>query len=91
MLLPLSLRGQHTEGWGNGKLRNFALSISSNLPFAIVVYDFAERYLADLQVMTDEEQRSRMERDDVTILQGDLKRLSLINEQTSLSIELSLF
>lgn len=86
MLLPLSLRGQHTEGWGNGKLRNFALSISSNLPFAIVVYDFAERYLADLQVMTDEEQRSRMERDDVTILQGDLKRLSLINEQTSLSI-----
>lgn len=86
MLLPLSLRGQHTESLGNGKLREYALSISPNLPFAIVVYDFAERYLTDLLVMTEEEQRSRMERDDVTILQGDLKRLSLINEQTSLTI-----
>lgn len=85
MLLPLSIRGQHLEGWGNGKLRESALGVSSNLPYAIAVYDFAERYLTDLQELTEEEQRSRMERDDVKILQGDLKRLSLMNEQTSLS------
>lgn len=85
MLLPLSIRGQHLEGWRNGKLRESALAVSSNLPYAITVYDFAERYLTDLQELTEEEQRLRMERDDVKILQGDLNRLSLMNEQTSLS------
>lgn len=85
LLLPLSIRGQHLDGWGNGKLRESALAVSANLPYAIVAYDFVERYLTDLQTMTEEEQRSRMERDDVKMLQGELSRLSLINEHTSLT------
>ena len=85
LLLPLSARGQQVGRWGDGKLREAALAVSSNLPFATVVYDFAERYLISLQGMTEEEQRSRMERDDVRVMQGDLTRLSLINGQTSLS------
>lgn len=85
MLLPLSMRGQQSESWGNGKLRQSALAVSSNLPFATVVYDFAERYLTSLQDMSEKEQRMRMERDGVRVLQGDMSRLSLINGQTTFS------
>ena len=85
LLLPLSIKGQQQDGWGNGKLRESALAVSTNLPYAIVAYDFVERYLTELQPMTEEEQRLRMKRDDVKLLQGDLLRLPLINEHTSLS------
>ena len=81
MLLPLSLRGQQTI-FGNGNLRESAISISEELPYAIVVYDFAERYLTELGKLTKKEQRSRMERDDVRVLQGDIERLSLLNDSS---------
>lgn len=81
MLLPLSLRGQQTI-FGNGNLRESAISVSEELPYAVVVYDFAERYLTELGKLTKEEQRSRMERDDVRILQGGLERLSLLNDSS---------
>ena len=83
LLLPLSVKGQQAGSWGNGKLRESALAVSSNLSFTAVVYDFAERYLTSLQDMTEEEQRSRMERDGVRVLQGDMTRLSLMNEETT--------
>lgn len=85
LLFPLVIRGQQSNGWGNGKLRESVLTVSSDIPFAIIAYDFAERYLTELKSMSDEEQRSRMERDGVLMLQGNITRLSLIGEHTSLT------
>lgn len=83
LLFPLVLRGQQST-WGDAKLREKALSVSSGLPYAIAVYDFAERYLTMLDSLPVAERRSRMERDDVRITEGGIDRLSLLNKGTSL-------
>lgn len=85
LLSPLTMSGQQTGKWGNGKLRQTVVSISSEIPFATVAYDFAERYLTQLQEMSAAERKSRMDRDDVQILQGGTNLLNLINEQTSMN------
>lgn len=85
LLFPLTMWGQQTGKWGNGKLRQTVVSISSDVPFATVAYDFAERYLTELQGMSVAEQKSKMERDNVVIQQGGLDLLKLINEQTSMN------
>lgn len=86
LLLPLTLWGQQTGAWAGGKLRQTAEKLSAELPFAVAAYDFAERYLTMLQGMEPEERASRMIRDDVKILQGDLSLIGMINEQTSLEL-----
>lgn len=85
MLFPLSVWGQQTRKWGNGKLRQTVVSISSDVPFATAAYDFAERYLIQLQKMSVAERKSQMERDNVLITQGSMDLLNLINEQTSMN------
>ena len=85
MLFPLSVWGQQTRKWGNGKLRQTVVAISSDVPFATAAYDFAERYLIQLQKMSVAERKSQMERDNVLITQGSMDLLNLINEQTSMN------
>lgn len=85
LLLPLSVWGQQTGKWGNGKLRQTVVSISSDIPFATAAYDFAERYLTQLQKMSVAERKSQMERDNVFITQGSIDLLNLINEQTAMN------
>lgn len=82
LLFPLIMWGQQTGKWGNGKLRQTVVSISSDVPFATAAYDFTERYLTELQGMSVAERKSKMERDNVQIRQGGLDLLNLINEQT---------
>lgn len=72
LLFPLSVWGQQTGKWGNGKLRQTVVSISSDVPFATAAYDFAERYLTQLQKMSVAERKSQMERDNVLITQGSM-------------------
>lgn len=86
LLLPLTLWGQQTGIWAGGKIRQTAEKLSAELPFAIVAYDFAERYLTMLQEMEPEERASRLIRDDVEILQGDLSLIKLIDEHTTLEL-----
>lgn len=85
LLFPLITWGQQTGKWGNGKLRQTVVSISSDVPFATAAYDFTERYLTELQGMSVAERKSKMERDNVQIQQGGLDLLNLINEQTSMN------
>lgn len=85
LLFPLSVWGQQTGKWGNGKLRQTVVSISSDIPFATAAYDFAERYLTQLQKMSVAERKSQMERDNVLITQGNIDLLNLINEQTAMN------
>ena len=85
LLFPLSVWGQQTGKWGNGKLRQTVVSISFDVPFATAAYDFAERYLTQLQKMSVAERKSQMERDNVLITQGSMDLLNLINEQTSMN------
>ena len=40
LLFPLSVWGQQTGKWGNGKLRQTVVAISSDVPFATAAYDF---------------------------------------------------
>ncbi len=84
LLFPSIMEGQQST-WGGGKLRENALTVSSELPYALSVYDFAERYLTMLDSLSVTEQRLRMERDDVRITDGDIGRLSLLSESTSLA------
>lgn len=65
LLFPLSVWGQQTGKWGNGKLRQTVVAISSDVPFATAAYDFTERYLTQLQKMSVAERKSQMERDNV--------------------------
>ena len=85
LLFPLSVWGQQTGKWGNGKLRQTVVAISSDVPFATAAYDFTERYLTQLQKMSVAERKSQMERDNVWITQGSMDLLNLINEQTSMN------
>lgn len=85
LLFSLSVWGQQTGKWGNGKLRQTVVSISSDIPFATAAYDFAERYLTQLQKMSVAERKSQMERDNVLITQGSIDLLNLINEQTAMN------
>ena len=85
LLFPLTMWGQQTGKWGNGKLRQTVVSISSDVPFATAAYDFTERYLTELQGMSVAERKSKMERDNVQIRQGGFDLLNLINEQTSMN------
>lgn len=85
MLLPVIVRGQHNEVFGNDSLRGVAVEAAEKMPAMLVVYDFLERYLNLLQGMTASEQASRMERDDVAILQGGIENLSKINGGSSLA------
>lgn len=84
-LFPLTMWGQPAGSWGNGKLRQTVASISSDLPFALVAYDFVESYLTKLQGMPVAERILKLERDNVQILRGGFDLLHLINEDTSLS------
>ena len=61
LLFPLSVWGQQTGKWGNGKLRQTVVAISSDVPFATAAYDFTERYLTQLQKMSVAERKSQME------------------------------
>jgi hypothetical protein len=85
LLFPFIAWGQQTGNWGTGKLRESVVSVSSDIPYALVAYDFTERYLTQLQSMPAAERKSRMERDDVRILQGGLHHLNLIDEQTAMN------
>ena len=84
MTFPLTLMGQQESHWANGELRKQVINISHEVPFAIEAYDFVERYLTQLSKMDKAEQKSRMDRDGVMILKGNIDRITLINEKTSL-------
>lgn len=84
MLLPLSVWGQHNGVLG-GRLRDEAQKASKDIPAISVVFDFVERYLAELQGMNATEQSSRMERDDVRITKGRIENLARIDDSSSLA------
>lgn len=85
LLLPLTLKGQQTgASWAGGKLRQQAAALSTEIPFATVAYDFAERYLTMLQKLSPEEQKTRLMRDDVKIVAGDLNLIGLIDAHTAM-------
>lgn len=65
-------------------MRETAQQVSETVPFALVAYDFVERYVTELQQLSPEERRSRMMRDDVELVQGDFSRVALVDEQTVL-------
>lgn len=85
-LLPsLKTNGQNRK-LDSKELRQAASLLSKEVPYAEVLYQFAENYLSQLLAASDKEREWKMRTDDVRIEDGGLDRLHLVSGETSLAM-----
>jgi len=68
------------------ELQEAASLLSKDVPYAKAVYQFAESYFNLLLALAPTERSWKLEADDVTVEEGGLERLHLVNPETSLAV-----
>ena len=84
LVFSVLLSAQTVSHWANGELRKHVMLLTEETPFALKAYDFAERYLDRLYKMSNKDRIIQLDVDGVTILEGSIERIKLINARTSL-------